>query len=115
MSFVELNPENVVAAGNATAATAGEWEAWAGASESALRTSASSAMDPVVTPAIEGFLASINPAMKSMAPRANNLGVNATSASHTMSNSDGESTQLLSSHGDTVQAQSSALSRPITA
>lgn len=114
MSFVELNPEIVAASGVNTAATAGSWEAWAGASETALRNSADSAQDPVVSPAIEGFLAAINPKMKGMAPLADALGVNATSASHTMSNSDSESTGHLSAYGSQVQAQASVLSRPIT-
>lgn len=115
MSYVALNPEAVVAAGQATAATAGSWEAWAGASETALRNSADSALDPVVTPAIEGFLAAINPTMKGMAPRADTLGGNATSASHTMSNGDSESASQLTAYGSQVQAQASVLSRPITA
>lgn len=115
MSFIELNPEVVASAGQATAATAGEWEAWAGASETALRNSADSALDPVVTPAIEGFLAAINPKLKGMAPQADALGVNATSASHTMSNSDSESTGQLTAYGSQVQGQASVLSRPITA
>jgi uncharacterized protein YukE len=113
MSHLEVDPGAVAAAGNRTAATASDWESWAGRAEAVLRDCAGDVQDSTVGAAVEGYLAQLNPAMKSVARQVDALGTNTVSAANTVQNSDTQANDLLRGQGHTTDAATSALTRPI--
>lgn len=113
MSYFDLDPDVVSNAGRRTAATASTWLGWANRSEMALRNAAGDAQDSVVTNAIEGYLSSLNPAMKGVAKSVEALGANTESASYSMINSDSTANALLGGQGHLLDSHASALRRPI--
>jgi hypothetical protein len=113
MSHLEVDTGAVAAAGNRTAATASTWESWANRSESVLRGCASDVQDSTFSAALEGYLAQLNPALKSVARQVDALGANTVSAANTVSNSDTTANDLLRQQGHITDAAASALTRPI--
>ncbi|HEX6683474.1 MAG TPA: hypothetical protein VF062_11790 [Candidatus Limnocylindrales bacterium] len=113
MSHLEVDPGAVAAAGNRTSATSSDWEAWASRSETVLRGCASDVQDSTFGAALEGYLAQLNPAMKSVARQVDALGANTVSAANTVANSDTAASDLLRRQGHTTDAATSALRRPI--
>lgn len=113
VTFFDVDPQVVADAGRRTAATATSWEQWACQSEIALRNAASDARQGTVTAAIEGYLSSLNPAMQAVAKQVDALGVNTTSASASVANSDTAANTLLSQHGVRTDHDASVLRRSI--
>jgi hypothetical protein len=111
--YLDVDPEGVAGAGRRTAATSSNWASWASRSESLLRDTASGARSATVTGAFEGYLSSWNPAMRSLAVRAENLGTNAVSGAAVVSGADNEGAAVLGSQTAAGQAQTSYLSRPV--
>lgn len=112
-NYIDLDPGAVSAAGQATAATSGQWSSWASRTETGLRQAAADAQEAVVTAAFEEHLTSWNPRMQALGTDADALGTNAVSASHTMLNADGSSAATLGQVGTAEQARGSALRRSI--
>ena len=113
MSFFDLDPDAVSSAGRSTARTSSTWESWAHKSETALRNAAGDVRQPALASAIEGYLSTLNPAMKRVARNVDALGSNTESASHTMSNSDTAANALLTHQGQLADGHDSSLRRPI--
>ncbi|HET8681410.1 MAG TPA: hypothetical protein VFM54_06005 [Micromonosporaceae bacterium] len=112
--FLDLFPDLVATAGGQTAATSGQWAAWAGRAETLLRNAAADAREPVVTAAVEDHLSRWNPRMQGLAANADALGTNAASAANVVANADTASAGVLSSDAATAYGAAGQLSRPIT-
>lgn len=104
--FLDVDPEAVAAAGSRTAATAGDWSAWAVRVETLLRDVAAGAADAVVTGDVEAHVSTLNPRLHRLAADAEALGINATSAAHVIVNIDLTAADALRSNG-------SCLLRPV--
>jgi hypothetical protein len=114
MSFLDVHPDAVAAAGNRTAGTSDGWQSWAHTTETTLRDAATVVQDGAVGGAVATFLSNVNPAMQSMARQVDALGTNTTSAAYVVTDADGTATTTLTSTGQALSGQSSVLSRPIS-
>ena len=97
--FLDVDPETVAAAGSRTAATGGDWSAWAARVETLLRDAAAGAGDAVVTADVEGHVSALNPRLHRLAADAEALGINATSAAYVVVNTDLTAADTLRSTG----------------
>jgi hypothetical protein len=113
MSYLDVNTEAVAGAGRHTAGTSTGWQTWAHNTETTLREASAAVQDGTVGIAVETFLTDLNPGMQSMAKQVDALGVNTSSAANTVTNADGTATAQLTSTGNSLSSQGSALLRPI--
>lgn len=113
MSHIDLDPVVVTSSGRATAATATDWESWAGRAETLLRTAAAGVQEGQVSTAFEEYLSTWNPIMKGIAVQADAQGGNAASAAAVMTEADAHSAGLLHATSSDVAATSVHISRPI--
>ncbi|MGH3358958.1 MAG: hypothetical protein ACRDO7_09140 [Nocardioidaceae bacterium] len=113
MSYIDVTPEPAASAARATANTAPTWSSWASASETALRSSASSSDDSIVTPAFQTYLQDINPRMKSLSALAEEQGVALGSAVQIGIDGDHAATMDLQGAQSGAQTYAPVVTRPI--
>lgn len=115
MTYLDVQTDTVAASGRYTAATAGDWQSWGHAADTALREAATVVADATVSSAVEGYAADWNPKIQSLAIQVDALGHNTTSASNVVVNADHDANALLTGLGARDAGLGGHLRRPITA
>lgn len=104
MSYgIDLEPATAVRAGTATAATAGQWRAWAGRGQQAWADAAAAVQDVLLTGAVETYAGDSNQASQQLALGVESLGGRTVAAARTAvdadADADGQLAPAAQAHG----------------